>query len=249
MAASGTLGLTLHEARATDVPLRRWRGIALGAEAEVTLYHEDQREADRLIADCLGEIERQEQVFSLYRPDSALCRLNRDGELHDPPFDLLRLLSESARLSEISGGSFDVTVQPLWHLYASHFQRPDADQNGPSRAAIAKVLKRVDYRAIAISADRIAFARSGMAAILNGIAQGYVTDRVADLLQQQGVEHVLVDLDEVRAIGPRADGSSWRVGIADWWVSAPGCTKVPAPIAGPRSDTLDRNHFDLLLSG
>ena len=214
-AASGALGLTLHEARAMDMPLRRWRGTALGAEAEITLYHADQREADRLIGACLGEIERQEQVFSLYRPDSALCHLNRDGELCDPPFDLVRLLSDSARLSEISGGAFDVTVQPLWGLYAGHFQRPNADPSGPSKVAIEQALGRVDYHAITIAADRIAFARPGMAVTLNGIAQGYVTDRVADLLQRQGVEHVLVDLDEVRAIGPRADGSPWRVGIAD----------------------------------
>ncbi len=36
--------------------------------------------------------------MSLYRPDSALSRLNRDGVLDDPPFDLVRVLSESRAL-------------------------------------------------------------------------------------------------------------------------------------------------------
>ena len=62
---------------------------------------------------------------------------------------------------------------------------------------------------------RVAFRRPGMAVTLNGIAQGYITDRVADLLAQNGLEHVLVDLDELRALGPRADGTPWPVGIED----------------------------------
>ncbi|MGZ9086697.1 MAG: FAD:protein FMN transferase, partial [Rhodoplanes sp.] len=41
--------------------------------------------------------------------------------------------------------------------------------------------------------------------------QGYVTDRVADLLRQRGFEHVLVDLGEQRALGPRADGAPWLI--------------------------------------
>jgi FAD:protein FMN transferase len=41
---------------------------------------------------------------------------------------------------------------------------------------------------------------------LNGIAQGYVTDKIVDLLRGQGIDHSLVDMDETRAIGARADG-------------------------------------------
>ena len=54
--------------------------------------------ADRLIASSLAEVERLERVISLYRPDSALCRLNRDGVLDDPPLDLVRVLAESRSL-------------------------------------------------------------------------------------------------------------------------------------------------------
>ena len=43
-----------------------------------------------------------------------------------------------------------------------------------------------------------------MAVTLNGVAQGYITDRVADLLRGRGFENVLVELGEVRALGRRA---------------------------------------------
>ena len=53
-----------------------------------------------------------------------------------------------------------------------------------------------------------------MAITLNGIAQGYITDRVADLLTAQGLRQVLVDMGEIRALGGRRDGSGWPVHIA-----------------------------------
>ena len=195
--------------------LRRWRGVALGARAEILLYHRDRDAADRLIAACLSEIARLERVFSLYRADSALCALNRDGALAFPPMDLVRLLADARRFSGLTDGAFDVTVQPLWRLYADHFSRPGADPGGPGAAAVARARALVDYAALSVASDRIAFARPGMAVTLNGIAQGYITDRVADLLRRGGIERVLVSLGETRGLGRHPDGRAWRVGLAD----------------------------------
>lgn len=200
---------------AREMPLRRWRGTALGAAAEILLYHPDQAEADRLIRLSLAEVARLEQVFSLYRADSELSRLNREGNLIGPSFDLVRVLAESQRFGAATGGAFDVTVQPLWILYAEHFRRPNADPSGPSTAAIASARALVGYRDIVVEPERIAFKRRGMAVTLNGIAQGYITDRVSELLQANGLKHVLVDLDEIRALGARANGTPWPVGIED----------------------------------
>jgi len=52
-----------------------------------------------------------------------------------------------------------------------------------------------------------------MAITLNGIAQGYITDRIIDCLQEAGFQHVLVQMGEFFARGRRADGRLWRVGI------------------------------------
>ena len=50
---------------------------------------------------------------------------------------------------------------------------------------------------------------------LNGIAQGYATDRVVDTLRTAGLSTTLVNMGEIRAIGARPDGTPWRVGLAD----------------------------------
>ena len=192
-----------------------WRGTALGAAVSMTLVHADRAQARAAIARCVDEIERLEAIFSLYRPDSTLVRLNEAGHLNDPPGELVELLSFALALASRSGGAFDPTVQPLYRLYADHFARPGADPGGPAPAAIAATLAAVDHEAVELDAARIRLQRPRMAITLNGVAQGFITDRVGTLLRRAGFENVLVDIGEALAIGHRADGREWRAAIAD----------------------------------
>ena len=212
-AAGGALLPGAAGARAA--PLREWYGAALGAQARIVLAHPDEAAARRLFDSCAGEIERLEAEFSLHRPDSALSRLNRDGALEAPGLDMVRVLGAARRFSALTGGAFDVTVQPLWLLYADHFFRHPGDAAGPPEEDVAAARALADYRALEVSPGRAALTRKGMAVTLNGIAQGYVTDRVADLLRDGGIDNVLVDLGEARAVGRHPEGRPWAIGLAD----------------------------------
>jgi len=217
-AASGGLAAlsgTGARAAAGAVPIHTWRGVALGGEASITLAHREAAAARELIRRAVAEIRRLEAVFSLYRADSAVAILNRDGAMAAPPLDLVRLLAEARAYADLTGGAFDVTVQPLWRLYAGHFASAEAIPEGPAPDAVAEALETVDYRAVRVEGDRISFAKPGMAVTLNGIAQGYMTDRVADLLRAEGLENVLVDLGEIRALGDHPDGRPWKAGLRD----------------------------------
>jgi thiamine biosynthesis lipoprotein len=211
--AAAAAGLALPRRGETPGPrLTVWRGSVLGADATLQISHPDPAVARRLIGESLAEVARLEAQLSLYRPDSALVRLNRDGRLDDAPADLVRVLAEADRFHALSGGAFDVTVQPLWDLYAGHFSRPDADPAGPPAAAVAAAVARVGQDRMRRAGGGIVLA-PGMAVTLNGIAQGYVTDRVADLLRGHGLD-ALVDMGEIRALG------LWQVGLED--PAAPG---------------------------
>jgi thiamine biosynthesis lipoprotein len=101
---------------------------------------------------------------------------------------------------------FDPTVQTLWRAHRE--QRSDAD-------AVAAAMALVGFHRVGWDADHVAYARNGMAMTLNGIAQGYITDKVADLLRSRGFTNVLVNLGEYRALGNRPDGRAWQIGIQD----------------------------------
>jgi thiamine biosynthesis lipoprotein len=216
-AGMALLPISFRRVLADETPpgLRIWRGIALGADAVLQIHHPDAAAADRLIARSIAEVRRLERVFSLYQDDSALSTLNRQGFLTDPPTDLVRLLGESEGFSRLTDGAFDATVQPLWQLYAGHFGQPDPDPAGPSSAARAAALALVGHEGIEFDEGRVAFRRVGMGLTLNGIAQGYITDRVAELLLSSGIAKALVDMGETRALGERPTGEAWRIGLED----------------------------------
>jgi len=191
----------------------RWQGIAMGARAELILNHPVREEAEFALKLVHDEIRRLEKALSLYDENSALSRLNLAGILNAPPLDLIRCLDDAQQISQITDGAFDVTVQPLWELYARHFADGPDNLVGPGAAEIATARALVDFNSIQIGTQKISLSRPGMKITLNGIAQGYITDRVAELLKTHGFENVLIDLGETRGLGHRNDGSDWRVGI------------------------------------
>jgi FAD:protein FMN transferase len=195
--------------------LFQWQGSVLDAVSELTLWHTDAAFARATILRVRDEIERFERIFSLYRPDSEITRLNAAGALARPSRELRALVEESRRFSEASDGAFDISVQPLWRLYEAHFwSRTDVQ---PDIAAGAREVAHalVDYRQIDSGSAAIAFARPGMAITLNSLAQGYITDAVADMLRNEGFERAVVDLGEFRTLGRHPDGHPWRIGIRD----------------------------------
>jgi len=193
----------------------RWRGSALGAQVSIEIHHPDRAEAERLVERCIQDVRRLEQQFSLYRADSAISTLNRTGILVAPDADMVALLKASLFFGEITDGAFDPTVQPLWQLYAEHFASQSPDSEGPSPLKLADALAKVGRKGLLVSEERVALARHGAAITLNGIAQGYATDRVVERLRAAGLSTTLVDMGEIRAIGARPEGTPWRVGLAD----------------------------------
>jgi thiamine biosynthesis lipoprotein len=197
-----------------DGPVR-WQGSALGAEVSIEIHHPDRAEAERLVERCVLEVRRLEQQFSLYRPDSAISILNRTGILVAPDADMVALLQTSLRFAGITGGAFDPTVQPLWQLHADHFSSGKSGSDGPSPQKLAEALVKVGHAGLLVGEDRIALLRRGAAITLNGIAQGFATDRVVERLRRAGLSTTLVNMGEIRAIGARPEGTPWRVGLGD----------------------------------
>jgi thiamine biosynthesis lipoprotein len=214
-AAAGLGLLPLTGPARAEARLVEWQGVALGANASIRIHHHDIATAEQALRLVLQDVRRLESVLSLYRPDSALSLLNRQGSLAAPAPELVDLLQASQQYAALTNGAFDPTIQPLWALYSRYFAQRQATQNGPTAADIAATLQAVGLDRVLVSRDRIVFRRPGMAISLNGIAQGYVTDRVVERLRQHGIAHTLVDMGESRALGHHPDGRPWRAMIAD----------------------------------
>ena len=212
-AASAALGIVRPMAAASEPATSTWRGMAFGGLASIELHHSDHGRVRRVLPMVMAEIERLEGIMSLYREDSALMQLNRQGHLGAAPADLVSVLSRARALGDLSQGCFDVCVQPLWQVYADHFSAPHPDPAGPPPDLVRRRAESVDYQSLEVDASAVRLARPGMAVTLNGIAQGYITDRIVDLLKNEGFEHVLADLGELRPLGKAGVNQPWRAVI------------------------------------
>ena len=186
------------------------RGRALGTEVSLLVLHEDSEIARRALTAGMDEIERVESLLSIYRPESEISRLNRDGALESPNPTFVEILNISQEYSRRSGGAFDITVQPLWDLYARSIWK---EKRIPSAQEIENARALVGYQNLEVSPLRLKLKRPGMGITLNGIAQGYATDRALAVLGAHGIRHALVDAGEIGAVGHKEVNGPWVAGI------------------------------------
>lgn len=195
------------ESEATSVS-----GFKLNTSVKITVYDEVD---ETVLNEALALCDQYEKIFSRTREDSELYQLNHgtlpreDGWyiLSDECAELIELgLSYSA----LSGGAFDITVEPvssLWDFTSGEAVVPDAQE-------LSDAQKLVDYQSVELKGNRIRFAREGMGIELGAIAKGYIADRIKEYLVNEGVRHALIDLGgNVLCIGGKTDDAAFRIGI------------------------------------
>lgn len=165
----------------------RWQGTALGADVALTVQGGTAAEARAFFAESARALREIERRFSLFA-GSDLRRLNALGRLAHPSPDMLAVLRLAGRVHDATGGVFDPTVQPLWQ----------ARRLGRDESAAAALVGWGDVR---VDPAEIRLARPGMAVTLNGIAQGFAADRLAEIAARHRLTQVLIDAGEVRAMG------------------------------------------------
>ena len=158
----------------------RWTGQAMGAD--VSLVLEGGTKAD--LAAAIAEIRAAEARFSIYDRNSELSRINALGESSLSPAmsELLLLCDEVHRTTE---GLFDPTIQPVFRALFEGKTPP---------------WHLVGWDRLSLGPNGIQLA-NGQALTLNGIAQGFATDRVRQLLEARGYTRALVSVGEQAAIG------------------------------------------------
>ena len=157
-----------------------------------------------------------EQRMSTYLPDSEVSCFNRSHSLDWFPVskETAYVASRALRLSQQTGGAFDVTIDPLLDVWG--FGTSGLRITRPLDAEVHSVKKRVGYHFFEVRLNPPALRKQHQHVRVNfsAIAKGYAVDQVASILDDEGVQSYLVEVGgEVKTKGCRADGEVWRVGI------------------------------------
>jgi len=193
------------------------RGETMGTTYSVKLAAlPEGKTADDVKSRIDARLETVNRQMSTWRKDSEISRFNAHAGTDWFPVsaDTVTVLAEAQRISELTGGKFDVTVMPLVNLWS--FGPENRPRKKPTDEEIARRKESVGYRLLELRVHPPAVRkkRGDVTVDLSAIAKGFGVDRVAGELDLLGVSGYMVEIGgEVRCNGTKADGRPWQIGI------------------------------------
>lgn len=189
-------------------------GETMGTTYNVKIAHASGTlDSDALASRIQASLDGVESLMSTYRPTSELSLFNGDraGSSRTVSTDTARVVETALAVAEMTDGAFDPTVGPLVDLWGFGPNGGRADV--PAETEIAAAMTDLGYRNISLAGQDLA--KTSPARLdLSGIAKGFGVDKVAELLDAEGVEHYLVEVGgEVRTGGLSPEDRAWRLGI------------------------------------
>lgn len=187
----------------------------LNTVCTVTLYDGSD---PQLIQDTFAMCRGYENLLSRTIAQSDIGKLNAAGGQWvevDPA--TAEVVKKGLAYGDLSGGLFDITVGELSELWNFSGDAPSV----PEASVLAEAVSHVDYRNVECEAAdetkkrfRIRMNDPQAKLDLGGIAKGYIADKAAAYLKEQGAASALLNFGgNVICLGKKADGSNWRVGV------------------------------------
>jgi len=184
---------------------------AMGTPCEIQLYATHENQAREAANQVIQDVNRLEVLYSRYRADSFLSKINRHaatGKKISVDTETAGLLNYAATCYQQSDGLFDITSGKLRQAWRFDSRRI------PTQSSIDKLLLQIGWDKLDWSPPVLDFSIAGMEIDFGGIVKEYAVDRAAVLCSQAGIYHGIINLGgDIKIIGPRADGSPWKVGI------------------------------------
>ena len=176
-----------------------------------------------------GRLEQLEQIFSTYRPQSALSRFNAATHTAWIPVaaEMAEVADTSRRISELTDGAYDVTIHPLVQLWG--FASQHRSNSLPSAAKIASARALVDWRRLEVQLSPPALRKTQpqLRVDFSSIAKGFSADVLGELLVQLGAPNHFVQIGgDIKTRGTPAGAAGWPAAIERPDADAPEIARV-----------------------
>lgn len=184
-------------------------GFAQGTTYHIIYFAEDSVVKKIQLDSIMNKIDSS---LSIYKPYSliSLFNLSENGIAVDQHF--INVVQASLTTYKATNGIFDITVAPLTEAWGFAVKR-GTEIPGPEK--IAALLGCVSSQNLVLKGNYLSKLKPCVKIDVNGIAQGYSVDVLAAFLEQQGINHYLVELGgEIRLKGRKLPGNEkLKVGI------------------------------------
>ena len=196
------------------------KGKAQGTTWMITYYATDSLITHSQVDSILNQIDSS---LSLYKPYSLINAFNRSATGLEVDKHFLTVIKKSIRTFNDTKGLFDITVQPLvraWGFGNSNITHL------PDSQTVNALMKSVGSNNILVRGNSVIKKIPCVTIDVNGIAQGYSVDVLADFLKSNKIKDFIVELGgEIRISGRRRpSGELMKIGI-----EAPADASSPNP--------------------
>ncbi len=188
--------------------------LDMGTFVSMTLIHPSRHQAQEAMGLAFEEINRLTRLMNRFSQDTAVGELNHQGMLRDLPPELSEVIGQALRYFKLTGGVFDITVEPIVDLYMKRFEK--GDRTPPGDAELEDALSRVGAENISFNGRSVSFKKEGMGITLDGIAKGYIVDRASRVLSSKGIKNHLINAGgDIRTVGQAKGKRPWTIAIQD----------------------------------
>jgi FAD:protein FMN transferase len=176
---------------------------------------DDKGNGEKFIDQSVAEVKRIEDLLTEFSESSQTSAINKNA-WHGPvevDAEVYNLLKRCKELSKFTQGAFDITAGVFKKLYNFKGEKFEL----PSREKLRNTLQKVGSDKITLlEGNRIQLNHPGMHIGFGAIGKGYAADRVKNMLLELKVSGGVINASgDLTVWGKRADGSPWKVGIAD----------------------------------
>ena len=186
----------------------------LGSPFEVTVVAKDTVMANEYINLAVAETKRIENLISDWIPSTQISEVNKNAGIKPVKVDqeVFDLVERALKISQITKGAFDISyasMDKIWKFDGSMKTMPSAE-------AIKKSVEKIGFKNIILNSktQTIFLKISGMKLGLGGIGQGFIADKIKELLFSKGCTSGLVNVSgDINAWGKQPDGKLWTIGI------------------------------------
>lgn len=168
----------------------------------VTVYGGDVSEAERLILQSCN------RACTLLGENGYLFFAESDGQQLALSEDAKRVVSLSLRISELTGGVFDITVAPLSSLW--NIKEASAP---PSEEEIRAATALIGCQGVFLDGDALVFSSAGRGIDLGAVGKGFAAECSADALRAAGITQAVINLGgNITVLGDK-NGEGYLIGI------------------------------------
>lgn len=177
------------------------QGFTQGTSYQITYYAEDRIITKAQVEYILAQLDSS---LSIYKPYSLISRFNRAACGLQADKHLRMVVRKSLEVSQKTEGAFDITVQPLVQAWGFGAEPVSAL---PDSATIQLLLKCVGTGKVNLHRNQLRKTAPCVRIDVNGIAQGYTVDVLADYLEKEGIRNYLIEVGgEIRVKGRKQPG-------------------------------------------